>query len=270
MIVLGDYHAHTKFCDGKNSCSEMVDAALSRGYGSLGISSHSYTPFDGGFGMASEAAGLYKAEMMRLKEAYRGKIGIYIGIEQDVWSEKATGYDYIIGAVHYIRVGGEAVAVDVSADIVGDCVRDYYGGDWMKYIRAYYELAAEIPRVSGCDFIAHFDIVTKYNEGNRFFDEESREYQGIAYESLKNTAAGCRVFEMNSGVMRKKYRSRVYPSKFLLKSLRDMGCEIILSSDAHDSSSLGFMFPEMAELAKECGFRSAVYLTPDGFKEYAL
>jgi histidinol-phosphatase (PHP family) len=270
MVILGDYHAHTKFCDGKNSCDEMVTAALAHGFGSVGISSHSYTPFDGGFGMPPDATGLYKAEMSRLKDAYRGKIGIYLGIEQEVWSEKAVGYDYIIGAAHYIKVGGDTVTVDVSADLVGKGVRKYFGGDWMKYIHAYYELAAEIPVLTGCDFIAHFDLVTKCNDGNRFFDEDSREYQSIAYEALKNAAAGCRIFEMNSGAVCRKYRSCVYPAKFLLKSMRELGCEIILSSDAHDTASLGFMFSEMAELAKECGFKSAMYLTPQGFKNYLL
>ncbi len=270
MLIKGDYHAHSKYCDGKNTCAEMVAAAYSRGFESFGISAHSYTPYDGGFGMKTEAAKEYKAEMLRLKKEYRGKINIFFGIEQEVWSEPATEYDYIIGAAHYIKVENGTVTVDASADLVVDGVRRYFGGDWMKYIRAYYELAAKIPQMTKCDFVAHFDLVTKCNEGNRFFDEESREYRAIAYEALKSAADGCRVFELNSGAVRRGYRSRVYPAKFLLKSMKELGCEIILSSDAHDTSSIGFMFCEMTELARECGYKSAKYLTPEGFRDYKL
>lgn len=270
MIIKGDYHAHTKYCDGKNTAAEMVAAAYSRGFKSIGMSSHSYTPFDGGFGMTQESGESYKAEMMRLKEEYRGKIEVYFGIEQEVWSDKPIGYDYIIGAAHYIKCKEGIITVDVSENLVGTGVREHFGGDWMKYIRAYYELASKIPEMTGCDFIAHFDLVAKCNEGNRFFDEESHEYRSIAYEAIKNAAAHCRVFEMNSGAVRRGYRSRVYPEKFLLKSMKELGCEIILSSDAHDTSSLGFMFPEMAELARECGFSNAKYLVQGRLADYRL
>ena len=60
----------------------------------------------------------------------------------------------------------------------------------------------------------------------------------------------------------------MYPATFMLRALSELGCKIILSSDAHDAASIGFMFDEMAELARECGFRSAVYLTPEGLEEY--
>ncbi|HOA85228.1 MAG TPA: histidinol-phosphatase [Bacillota bacterium] len=269
MYFPGDYHLHTTYCDGNSTPEEMIAAAISLGYESVGLSGHSYVWFDDGFGMTAPEA--YQAEVLALKEKYRGKIDIYLGIEQDVFAERpAEGYDYIIGSAHTIVCGGGYITVDYTVEKVTAGVREYFGGDWQKYVKAYYELAAEIPKRTGADIISHFDLVTKFNKGGRFFDEESREYKAVVYEALKSAAAGCRIFEINSGAVNRGYRSRVYPAVFILKALKELGCRIILSSDAHDSGSVGFMFDEMAEMARECGFKSAVYLTPGGFGEYSL
>ncbi|HHT54405.1 MAG TPA: histidinol-phosphatase HisJ family protein [Clostridiales bacterium] len=264
----GDYHLHTTFCDGKCTPEEMIRAAISRGYESVGLSGHSYVRFDGGFGMTAPEA--YRAEVRALKEKYRGTIDVFLGIEQDALSERAKGYDYIIGSAHTIMCGDGYITVDYTPEYVAEGVRKYFGGDWLKYTRAYYELAAEIPQRTGADIIGHFDLVAKFNEGGRFFDEESFEYKAVVYEAIKGAAAGCRIFEINSGAVNSGYRSRVYPAVFILKALRELGCRIILSSDAHDAGSVGFIFGEMAELARECGFKSAVYLKPGGFGEYSL
>lgn len=265
-----DLHMHTNFCDGADSAAVMVAGAYSLGFETAGLSSHSFSPFDGGFGMTSDRAAVYRAEVSRLKSEYSGRMNVFLGIEQDVFSEPAAGYDYILGSAHYIKTPDGYLSVDKTAELAAAGVRECFGGDFMKYVKAYYELAARIPEMTGADIVGHFDLVTKFNEGNRFFDEDSREYRSIAYEALKNAAAGCRLFEINSGGIRRKKRSRPYPDPFLLKSMHELGCKVILSSDAHDAVSIGFMFDEMAALARACGFSSAVRLKSEGFVEYPL
>lgn len=270
MKIPGDYHLHTIYCDGKNTPCEMVVEAVARGFESIGLSGHSYTSYNGGYGMTPGAAAKYRAEVYRLREQYRGEIEVYLGIEQEIWSEPAVGFDYIVGAAHYIKQGERFFAVDYPAEAVEAFVIEHFGGDWMRFVAAYYELAAKIPEITRCDFVAHFDLVAKCNDRNRFFDEESREYRALAYEALKHASSRCRVFELNSGAVSRGYRKNPYPAKFILKALKELGCEIILSSDAHDTSSLGFFFPEMAALARDCGFRSAKYVTRDGMGDYLL
>lgn len=265
-----DLHMHTDFCDGADSAAAMVASAYEKGFAAVGLSSHSFSPFDGGFGMTNAVASAYREEVRRLRREYDGKIKVYLGIEQDVYSEPAVGYDYIIGSAHYLRTQYGDVTVDNTAEAVERDVRELLDGNFMKYVAAYYELAARIPVMSGADIVGHFDLVTKFNEGNRFFDEDCPEYRRLAVEALRAAVSRCPVFEMNSGGVRRKKRTRPYPAPFLLKELREAGGKIIFSSDAHDASSVGFMFDEMAELARSCGFKSAVRLTDTGFVEYGI
>lgn len=270
MIIPGDYHVHTSRCDGDITPAELARSAYGRGFKSLGFSSHSYTPFDGGFGMTEQSEAAYRAEIAALKEEYGGRMNIFLGIEQDVLSSPAAGYDYIIGGVHYIRRGDTAIPVDLSPERAEAGVREHFGGDWLRYVAAYYEMAARIPELTGADIVAHFDLVSKFNEGNRYFDERGRAYRSIACEALRCASASRPVFELNSGGVRRGRRSRIYPDVFLLREIRALGCDIIFSSDAHEKASLGFIFPEMAALARECGFTYAKYLTPEGFADYRI
>lgn len=273
MRIPGEYHAHTEYCDGKATCTDMIAAAVARGYSYIGLSSHSFVDDGKDMGISGEKASRYRGEMMVLADIYGDRIKVLTGIEQDIRSAPATGlgYDYIIGSVHYVGDTWEStVTVDHSPEVSDEGVRRVYGGDWMRFVADYYETAARIPTVTGCDFVGHFDLITKFNEGNRFFDEDSPRYRSIAYEALKYAAADCPVFEMNSGGVRRGARSTTYPSDFLLRSMRELGCMIMFSSDAHDPSSLGFMFGEMAERARAAGFTSAVCLTENGFMEYGI
>ena len=45
-FIKSNVHTHTTFCDGQDSMEDMVKAAVSLGFDTLGFSFHSYTPFD--------------------------------------------------------------------------------------------------------------------------------------------------------------------------------------------------------------------------------
>ena len=84
-MIRQDYHMHTTFCDGRNSAEEMVLAAIGAGMTHIGITTHSYTDFDSSYCIPKERIGEYRAAIARLKEAYRDRITILCGVEQDLW-----------------------------------------------------------------------------------------------------------------------------------------------------------------------------------------
>ena len=85
MSYLSNLHTHTDFCDGADSAEAMVKRAVSMGYKSLGFSGHSYAPFDVPNCMTEQGTGEYVSEILRLREKYRDKIQIYLGVEEDAF-----------------------------------------------------------------------------------------------------------------------------------------------------------------------------------------
>ena len=84
MMLKADFHTHTTYCDGKNTPAEMVKAAYDMGFTDFGISGHGdYSPAEPGFGMTDSILSSYMKELYELREQYRGKMNLYIGIETD-------------------------------------------------------------------------------------------------------------------------------------------------------------------------------------------
>ena len=133
MQLRANAHTHTVYCDGKNTPEEMVQAALERGFVSLGFTIHGWTPYEPApVSLESEVA--YRAELARLREKYRGQIEILIGAERDAHYERDfSRYEYLIDSTHWIVQDGAYIGVDYSEEIMRDAVREHFGGDYYAY-----------------------------------------------------------------------------------------------------------------------------------------
>ncbi len=273
MKLRSNLHTHTVFCDGKDTPEEMVQAAVDQGLASIGFSGHSFTPCDMSYCMLPDSTAAYRAEVLRLKEAYKDKIEVYLGTERDYYTDQAMyddAYDYILGSVHYVLKDRQCLAVDHSSIIQEDAVRDLYAGSWLGLIRDYYDLTVKMSARVKPDIIGHFDVITKFNEGGRLFDEESPAYRHIALEAMDAILPNCRLFEMNTGAIARKKRTTPYIAPFLLHHLREKGGEIVINSDCHDRRFLQCAFDDAAEMAKAAGFTHAKILLGGKFVDTEL
>lgn len=271
MRLLANYHAHSTFCDGSETPESMVKGAVDKGFSVFGISGHACMDFDTEWTMSAEGEREFVAEMGRLKRRYADSITLLTGVERDYYAPVPQGaYDYVIGSVHYISKDGLLLLVDESEAVQREDVRRCYGGDFYLYVRDYYQTMSGLVPKTRPDIIGHFDLVTKFNEGGKLFDENDPRYLRPALEALAMIVEQHKLFEINTGAMYRLGRTAPYPSPVLLKALFEYGGEIILSSDSHDAASIGFKFNEAAELAKSCGFKYAKLLLPSGIAEYKL
>ncbi len=270
-MILSNFHAHTTFCDGTASAEDMVKAAIEKGLEAFGLSGHAYMGFETDWCMTHAGTAGFKAEMDRLKRLYEEKLALYTGVEQDYYSTEPTeGFEYVIGSVHYIKKDGQYLLVDDCEEITVRDVKEHFGGDFYTYTTAYFNTIADIVPKTKPDFIGHFDLVTKFNEGGKLFDESDPRYLNPALEALAAITETHKLFEINTGAMYRVGRTAPYPSRTLLKALYERGGEIILSSDSHDGPSICHKFDEAGELAKSCGFKYAKTFTTDGFIDYKL
>ena len=239
-MTFSDFHIHTTYCDGADSAENIVKEAISKNIKRIGFSGHSYTFFDESYCMTESGTKEYKAEIARLKEKYKDKIEILCGVEQDYYSKAPTdGYDYVIGSVHYLKADGGYFPIDESADILFAAAKKHYGGDIYALAEDYFETVSHI---KGADIIGHFDLITKFNEVQKLFDEKNERYVA-AYKKAVDTLLIQNVpFEINTGAISRGYRTAPYPSTDIVRYIRENGGRTILSSDSHQKETLCFEF----------------------------
>ena len=265
-------HTHTAFCDGKNTMEEMAEAAYKAGVRYYGVSGHSHTPVpqDKDFVLPYDMTD-YRKKAMELREQYLGKMEVLLGLEWDICSDAVhDGFDYWIGSVHYLQPENDRYyPVDLSEDTFEKCQDEGFNGNIKDMVQMYFKqvsrMAALNPPVLG-----HMDLITKFNERNRFFDENAGWYRETALQALHTVSPSKTVLEINTGAMARGYRKTPYPALLLLKEWHDMGGRIIVTADAHTAEGIVYGYNQAVSLAKEAGFKQAVVLTGKGFVECSL
>ena len=241
-------HTHTVYCDGKDTPEELVQHAIELGMAAIGFSGHEYSPRDTDFCMSKEGTRAYIDDILRLRETYKDRITIYLGIERDYFGQiDEFPYDYVIGSLHYVEKDGVLLSVDYTEEAMEEHVEKYFGGNYRAYVERYYEILADVVPKTKADIVGHFDLITKFNEGNRYFDEEADWYKEAALRALHKIAASKPIFEINTGAMARGYRSKPYPADFILGEIDKLGCPVILSSDCHDRMYLNHEFCNIIE-----------------------
>ena len=261
-------HTHTVFCDGKDTPEELICEAISRGFNSLGFSIHSFLKRKT---IDQEKIEAYKAEILRLKEKYRGSFDVFLGIEYELWTELSpSDFDYTIAAVHYLLTKDGYRNFDTKLEGTLNFVNNYFDGNSMAFAKTYYETLSKIPEYGSFDIVAHFDIITKYNEQHPFIDTDSKEYMSYAFGAIDALAGKIPFFEVNTGAISRGYRTIPYPELNLLKEFKKRGFGAVITSDCHDKNYLDCHFDEARELLISAGFKSKFILTQNGFEETAI
>lgn len=142
-----DYHMHTTWSDGAASVRAMVEAAAAAGLARVGISDHSHTPFDAGYCMAVADYAAYQVEVRAVAAEFAERVSVLCGIEQDYFGAwRGEGFDYAVGSVHYVRVGGEgAMGAGVGGAAAGAGGGDAAGADAVPGIVAGTVVSADNP-----------------------------------------------------------------------------------------------------------------------------
>jgi len=111
-----NYHTHTELCHhARGTNEEFVLAAIKAGFDEIGFADHSAWPFEdyvSGMRMTADELPLYCESIKALKEKYKDKISIKIGLECEYFPKyipwlkekiKEHGIDFIILGHHFSK-----------------------------------------------------------------------------------------------------------------------------------------------------------------------
>ncbi len=251
-----DYHLHGNFCGhATGELEEYVSAALAKGFGEIGFSDHlpKVVDPDPYHAMLEDDLPRYVARVLELRERYRDRIAIKLGIEADyfVGHEDATRallaaypFDYVLGSIHFL---GDWHFTSKQG------LPRYQREDPGDAFPRYFELLGRMIETGLFDIVAHPDALRR----GAFVAARpmEREHRRIA-SMLK---ARSMAIEVNTAGLRRGAGS-VYPEPAFLEACVREGVPVTLGSDAHAPSDVGRDYAAAYELLRSLGVtRTATY-----------
>lgn len=262
-MVYSDFHMHTTYCDGRFTAEEMVCSAIEKGLTTVGISGHGFTDFDGHYCMSVENTYKYAAEITALKEKYKDKIRVLLGLEQDYFGGKAIiDVDYVIGSVHYLHWGDDVYTpIDEHIELLMYAVREGFGGDIYAACEAYFRCVGDVVEKTDADIIGHFDLISKFCERGFAIDLDNPRYKRAYTDAIDRLIPTGKPFEVNTGAISRGYRTSPYPAFPMMRYITSQGGKIIFTSDSHHIDNIAFRFDEWEPVYR--AFGCAVMDCPD-------
>lgn len=250
-----NYHTHSCYCDGKATPREMVDFAVAHGFDTLGFSGHCPLPFENTFSITDYDG--YCREVRALQEEYADRIEIRLGLEIDYVPGmledftpliKKGGLDYVIGSVHLIPSPLECGSGESQSDhlwfIDGPKWETYdeglyrlFGGDIHSGVKAYFYQQNEMILRNRPTIVGHPDKIAMHNR-DRYFHEDEPWYEQLALESLSLIHECGLACEVNTRGIYKGRHPDYYPSRRLIKQMKQWRIPLLVSTDAHAPEDL--------------------------------
>jgi histidinol-phosphatase (PHP family) len=260
--MLTDYHVHLRPDEPGTTAERFFtpanaeryrEAAAERGIAELGASEHVYR-----FVQAQQVwdHDLWRKSGVDDLDAYcafvREETDLKLGIEADFVPGRedrmaelleARDWDYVLGSVHFIGNGADAVDhpdYDIWAANASRPERV-----WTKY----FEWLGEAARSGLFDILSHPDLVKMWGGRRPRPEGDLRRFYEIAMEGIAESGIAV---EVSTAGLRKPV-GELYPATPFLEMLIDAGCPIALSSDAHTPDHIGFGYDQALELLTDMG-----------------
>lgn len=250
--MLSNFHTHSSYCDGKATLREMVDFAVAHGFTELGFSGHCPLPFENTFSITDYEG--YCNEVRALKEEYKDRIKIYLGLEIDYipgMLEDFTplieqgGLEYTIGSIHLIPAEGiipmdanDLWMIDGSRyQTYDEGLMKHYGGDIKRGVTAYFHNENAMLEKNRPSIVGHPDKIVMHNR-DRYFTEDEKWYRDLAFETIHLIKDLDLVCEINTRGIYKGRHADYYPGKWLIQEMKLLHIPVIVSTDAHSPEDL--------------------------------
>lgn len=218
-----NFHTHTERCN-HAGCSDQryVDVAIEAGLSSLGFSDHTpYVGFEGDFysfyRMRPEQLADYVESVNSLRDQYKGKIDIHLGLEAEYYPKLFPGLLEFLKPykIEYLILGQHFLDDDQHGMYV-------QGVKTEEDMKRYVDQCIEALETGAFSYVAHPDLVGMDRDHPAFRREMKRLLEC-------SNRLGLPVEVNVLGI----YRDRIYPCEEFLALCRECGCKVILGVDAH-------------------------------------
>lgn len=268
---LTNYHAHSYYCDGKESLESYVTEAVAQGFISYGFSSHSPAPFECVWFMKKEKIAQYLTEIADLKIKYQQKIQLYASLEIDFVPNqispqddfiKSLNLDYTIGSIHFVDAfaDGKYWEIDSTQAVFMHGLQEIFNGQIAQAGKRYFELTRQMLAEAPPTIVGHLDKFKMHNTNLALFSEQETWYKKEVLQTLEMIADLGVIVEVNTRGIYKKATFEPYPSFWILEQMQKMNIPITVNSDAHHPREISMGFEETFKNLQKIGFKKTKIL----------
>ncbi len=223
-----NYHTHTFRCRHATGTErEYLENALKAGFSVFGFSDHTPYPFENGycspFRMHVEEATDYFDTIRRLREEYRGRLEIPVGVEAEYYPAyfdgllrmlRKTGCEYLLLGQHYLQN-------ELGAAYSGSMTRDD------DILRAYVRQTTEALKTGLFSCFAHPDLLYYRGSAEVYRREMTALCEAAAREHVP--------LEFN---LLGFGQGRGYPYLPFWRIVAEVGNEVVIGCDAHSPEAV--------------------------------
>lgn len=259
-----NFHAHTQFCDGRDSMSDIAAAAAEAGMKWFAFTPHSPVPVSSPCNMEKSRMAEYLEESSRLRELYgaspegEGRMNLLASLEIDYlgadWGPHIDYFqrlplDFRLGSVHFVpNQDGVYLDCDGRFERFSQYLKDGYRGDLRYVVEKYFEQVLTMLERGGIDLLGHFDkIIGNASQADPAMESQGW-YEALVDDVIDHVKGSGVVVEINTKAFADK--GRFYPSEKWWQKLKDNGIAIAIDSDAHYASKVAAGREEALERLK--------------------
>lgn len=241
-----NFHAHTQFCDGRDTMDDIAREAETAGMRYFGFTPHSPVPVASPCNIDADRVGEYFDEASRLSEYYRGRMEILTSFEIDYlgsgWGPHIDYFqkmplDYRLGSVHFVpNQDGVYIDCDGRFERFSQYLRDGFRGDLRYVVEKYFEQVLRMLERGGFELLGHFDKIAA-NASCADPEIESRGwYESLIDDVVSHLQGSGVMVEINTKAFADK--SRFFPAERWWRKLLDAKIPVAVDSDAHYASKV--------------------------------
>ena len=253
--MIPDRHVHTCFStDSKERPENVLEKAIAAGMKDIYITDHYDIDFPGDeFRFDPDS---YFEAMLPLKDRYKDRIDLHIGVEISINEEISAQVDELLESYPWEYVIGSTHIVDGKDPYL----RELFDMDDEAFYRLCLETSLKgIMSCRGFDTFGHLDFALRYGY-TKDRDYRYEKYADITDEILKELIKRNIALEVNTAAVRKGLKY-FHPYPEVLKRYKELGGrKLAAGSDAHTAADVGYGFDRIAEYVSAAGFSESDFI----------